>query len=71
MSLSTSQPNLTCVSRSRAAQPTPRQAPHIDAAAHQNLDNKLKLALQGPRGIAVQEMARRSTSKFFSRSDQF
>jgi len=59
------------VSRSRAAQPTPRQTPHVDVPSHQNLDNKLKLARQDPRGIAVQELARRSTSKFFSRSDQF
>ncbi|MCP3706388.1 hypothetical protein M3I54_05200 [Paraburkholderia sp. CNPSo 3274] len=37
--------------------------PHSDVPAHQNLNDKLKLALQGPRGIAVQEMARRSTPK--------
>ncbi|MEX3952135.1 hypothetical protein AB4Y40_30805 [Paraburkholderia sp. EG287B] len=71
MSLSTSQPNLTCVSRSHAAQPTPRQTPHLDVPSHQNLNDKLKRALQGHRGTAVQEMARRSTPKFFSRPDQF
>ena len=37
--------------------------PPGDVPAHQNLNDKLKLALQGPRGIAVQEMARRSTPK--------
>jgi len=59
------------VSRSHAAQPTPRQTPRIDVPVHQNLNDKLKRALQGRRGIAIQEMARRSTPKFFSRSDQF